>query len=183
MSFPELSPLFSSTGTNLGGGGLKIYFFEFPHPLEFFIFLYFSYPWKIQAQQSSTPEYSTKLWETPGNSTCYFFDPRKFHILNHRSSYLDFFPISPLAAWKFHFLKLTAPVPCLAFFWNSPSKVKNQDLRNFAALSLMSSLEIPCQCPQTHRPQLSVWVFSGYLQIRQSGLFWWIWQIRRKSVA
>ena len=163
MSFPELSPLFSSTGTNLGGGGLKIYFFEFPHPLEFFIFLYFSYPWKIQAQQSSTPEYSTKLWETPGNSTCYFFDPRKFHILSQPLPFLflDFFPISPPlpSCLEIPFPQAHHPLPCLAFFWNSPSKVKNQDLRNFAALSLISSLEIPCQCPLTQRPQVSVWVF------------------------
>ena len=163
---------FSWVLSNLGRGwDWRYTFLNLPNPWNFSFFFYFSYPWKTQAQQSSTPQYSTKLCldpleisrpktETPGNSTCYFFDPRKFHILNHCPSYLDFFPISPpLAAWKFHFLKLTTPLPCLAFFWNSSSKVKNQDLRNLAALSLISSLEIPCQCPLSHRPQVSVWVF------------------------
>ena len=140
MSFPELSPLFSSTSTNLGGGRVEdIRFWIPPHLLEFFFFFYFSYPWKIQAQQSPSPtptepkpkpkqncerplEIPHAISLTPGNS---------ISSASHRPSYLDFFPISPpLAAWKFHFLKLTTPCPVWLFsgIAHQRSKIKTWEI-------------------------------------------------------
>ena len=112
-------------------------------------FFYFSYPWKIQTQQSSTPEYSTNLCQIPSwefqdqkqrpleiPRKCYFFDtPAALEIPYPQppspAPYLDFFPISPpLAAWKFHFLKLTPPsCPVWLFSGITHSKAKGRKSR------------------------------------------------------
>ena len=61
-----------------GEGGLRTYFFE--TPLEFFIYLL--YPWKFQANQSSTPGNCTKLYYISlGNSKTKYQDLWKFHII------------------------------------------------------------------------------------------------------
>ena len=139
---------------------MKIYVFEFPHTSwNFSFFFTLATPGKSRHNKAQ-PLNIPQNCETPGNSTCYFFDPRKFHILSQPPPFLfGFFPNIPSpSCLEIPFPQAHHPLPCLAFFWNSPSKVKNQDLKNFTALSL-SSLEIPCQCPLTHRPQVSVWVF------------------------
>ena len=75
-----------------------------------------------------------------GNSTWVFLDhPWKFHfgflIDPLEFPHAFFRHLLPLAAWNFHFLRVNPP-PAFFFFleWPIP-KVKNQDLRNFAALS------------------------------------------------
>ena len=107
-------------------GGLRTYFFEPPSPLGIFSFftLLLEIPGKtklhpqklhqivLHPSEILRPKTKTPGREiphgyfliTPGNSTLFFIDPKKSHLL-----FLQY-------PWKFHILN----PPCLVFFYNSP---------------------------------------------------------------